>query len=148
MAHDVQADGSVHGVVFGCRRADGRWLMIRRSPHLALAPDKVCFPGGGVCVDESPEDACVREAREELGVTIRPLRLVWRHAFGERPILLRGYLAEMGPGPIRPDPAEVAAVLWLSRSEALAHPDGLPTNAAFIDALERAWRLTPGRLPE
>ena len=136
MPHEIQSDGRVHGVVFGCRRADGRYLMVRRSAHVPL-PGKVCFPGGGVNVGESQADACVREAREELGVCVVPLKPVWLHEFGERKLRLFGWLARLEPGEIRPDPLEVAEVLWLTREEALAHPDGLPTNKAFIDALEQ-----------
>jgi 8-oxo-dGTP pyrophosphatase MutT (NUDIX family) len=138
MPHEVQPDGRVHGVVFGCRRAsDGRFLMVRRSAHVIL-PGKVCFPGGGVCVGESQAAACVREAREELGISLTPLRAVWRYEFPDRPLVLFGWLAELDEEPpIRPDPLEIAEVLWLTRDEALAHADGLPTNRHFIDALER-----------
>lgn len=138
MPHEVQGDGRVHGVVFGCRRAsDGRFLMVRRSAHVIL-PGKVCFPGGGVCVGESQAAACMREAREELGVSLRPIQPVWRHEFPDRALTLFGWLAALDEEPpIRPDPLEIAEVLWLSREEALAHPDGLPTNRHFIDALER-----------
>lgn len=138
MSHDVQSDGRVHGVIFGCRRADGRYLMVRRSRHVAILPLKVCFPGGGVMLGEALPDACAREAREELGVAITPVKAVWRHEFPDRPMSLTGFLADLHPGPIRPDPLEIAEVLWLSRAEALAHPDGLPTNRGFIDALEAA----------
>ncbi len=138
MGHEFQADGQVHGVVFGCRRADGRWLMIRRSRHVAL-PGKVCFPGGGANAGEPLEGACVREAREELGVCIRPVRRVWRHEFEGRRLTLFGWLAELEEGAeFRLDPMEVEEVLWLTREEALAHPDGLPTNGSFIEALEGA----------
>jgi 8-oxo-dGTP diphosphatase len=138
MAHDIQSDGRVHGVIFGCRRSDGRWLMVRRSRHVAILPLKVCFPGGGRMIGETPEAACIREAHEELGVTIKPLKLVWEHAFPDRPMTLSGYLAELVPGPITPEPAEIAEVLWLSKDEAFALPDGLPTNVGFLNALESA----------
>jgi NADH pyrophosphatase NudC (nudix superfamily) len=39
------------------------------------------------------------------------------------------------PGSVQPDPLEVEEVLWLNRSEALAHPDSIETNQGFIDAL-------------
>jgi 8-oxo-dGTP diphosphatase len=150
MAHEVQSDGRVHGVVFGCRRAaDGRYLMVRRSRHVEILPGKVCFPGGGVCVGESQEAACAREAMEELGVTVRAIQRVWRHEFPDRPLTLFGWRAELAPGAeglIRPEPLEIADVLWLSRDEALAHPDGIPTNASFIAALEGATE--PGRIRE
>jgi 8-oxo-dGTP pyrophosphatase MutT (NUDIX family) len=135
MAHDLQADGRVHGVVIGCRRADGRFLMVRRSRHVPL-PRKVCFPGGGICLGESQESACIREVMEELGVTITPLKAVWLHDLEGTNIKLHGWLATLHEGEIHPQPLEIEEVLWLTREEALAHPDGLPTNQAFIDALE------------
>jgi 8-oxo-dGTP pyrophosphatase MutT (NUDIX family) len=110
--------------------------MIRRSRHVPLLPNAVCFPGGGVALNEPPEQAAIREAKEELGATITPLKLVWQHALGPRPINLKGYLATLHPGPLTPDPLEVAEILWLNRDEAVNHPDGLPTNQAFIAALE------------
>jgi len=111
MAHEVQSDGRVHGVVFGCRRAtDGRYLMVRRSQHVAILPGKVCFPGGGVCVGETQEAACAREAVEELGVTVTAVERVWRHEFPDRPLTLFGWRAELGEGELRPEPLEVAAV--------------------------------------
>jgi 8-oxo-dGTP diphosphatase len=137
MPHEIQPDGRVHGVVFGCRRDDGRWLMIRRSQHVAL-PNKVCFPGGGMLVGESQQLACVREAMEELGVRVTPVRHVWSHEFADRSITLYGWLATLETRDFRPEAQEIAEILWLSRAEALAHPDGLPTNRPFIDALERA----------
>ena len=135
MAHDLQADGRVHGVVIGCRREDGRFLMVRRSRHVPL-PRKVCFPGGGICLGESQESACVREVMEELGVTVTPVKAVWWHDLEGTNIKLYGWLATLEAGEFRPEPLEIEEVLWLSREEALAHPDGLATNEAFIDALE------------
>jgi 8-oxo-dGTP pyrophosphatase MutT (NUDIX family) len=131
-------DERAHGVIFGCRRADGRWLMIRRSRHVSLLPLRVCFPGGGVLRGESPGDACTREGLEELGVVVRPRAIVWRHAFVARPMMLLGFLADLGSGPLVSDPREVEEVLWLSRDEALQHPDGLHTNRDFLDALAAA----------
>jgi 8-oxo-dGTP diphosphatase len=141
MPHEIQEDGRVHGVVFGCRREDGRFLMIRRSRHVPL-PRRVCFPGGGINVGETQAAACVREAREELGITVKPVKGVWECEFGKGPIRIFGWVAELEPGSMQPDPLEVEEVLWLSRAEALAHPDGLETNGAFIEALELALRFS------
>ena len=104
---------------------------------MAILPGKVCFPGGGVCIGETQEAACAREAMEELGASVTAIQRVWRHEFTDRPLTLFGWLADLAEGPLRPDPLEVAEVLWLSRAEALAHPDGIPTNESFIAALER-----------
>ena len=140
MTHELQEDGRVHGVVFGCRREDGRYLMVRRSRHVPL-PGKVCFPGGGINAGETQEAACIREAQEELGICVLPLKVIWRCEFGDGPIKIFGWLAVLEPGAIRPDPLEIEEVLWLNRAEALAHPDGLETNAGFIDALDEAFAL-------
>ena len=104
MAHEIQPDGKVHGVVFGCRREDGRYLMVRRSRHVEILPGKVCFPGGGVCVGESEEAACAREAREELGVGVTAVKPVWWHEFPDRPLMLVGWMARLDEAEIRPDP--------------------------------------------
>ena len=141
MPHAVQPCGNVHGVVFGIRDAEGRWLMVRRSRHVAL-PGVVCFPGGGVESGEPQEQACIREAREELAIDIRPVRQVWRHEFPERRLILFGWLAQWTGGEIRPDPLEIEQVLWLDAHEGGARPDGIYTNARFIAALEAQAALS------
>ncbi len=131
----VQPDGRAHGVVFGLRRADGRWLMVRRAKGCSL-PGKIAFPGGGVEAGESHEEAIVREAREELGIEVRPLRPVWQTRFGQ--FTLFGWLAEWIDGELWPAPGEVEEILWLNREEAMGLEDGLATNGDFIAALELA----------
>ena len=130
----IQPDGRLHGVVAAIRREDGRWLLIRRSTHVA-APGKVCFPGGGVEVGEDRAIALVREIQEELGVTIRPVKQCWNWESPDRPLTLWGWLAEIVSGELRPDPMEVAEVLWLTAEEAVGHPDALETNRGFVACL-------------
>ena len=108
----IQPDGRLHGVVAAIRREDGRWLCIRRSLHVA-APGKVCFPGGAVEVGEDLAAAIVREMREELGVLVKPLRQCWRWEASDRPLTLFGWTAELLDGVLRPEPTEVAEILWL-----------------------------------
>lgn len=136
MSRATHPDGKVHGVVAAIQRHDGRWLIVRRSATVA-APLKVCFPGGGIEIGESAEEALVREMREELALEITPLRRVWQWE-GDRPghrLYLQGFLARMESFPPRPDPTEIAEVLWLSLDETQSHPDGLATNADFCAAI-------------
>jgi mutator protein MutT len=135
MAHHVQPDGRVHGVVAAIRREDGRWLCVRRSRHVA-APLKVCFPGGGVDAGESQEDAIVREIREELGIAVRPIVRTWTQVIPDRDLVLHGWLCVHVAGELRPDPAEIDEVLWLHSHEAVAHPDAMPSNRDFILTLD------------
>ena len=105
---------------------------------MALAPLKVCFPGGAVEVGEPAEQAAAREFREELGVSVRLVRLVWHHVFDDKPLTLWGYLGQLEDDTFSPDPQEVAQTLWLTAREAAAHADGLPRTGEFVAAREEA----------
>ncbi len=121
----------------GCRRDDGRWLLIRRSRHVA-APLKVCFPGGAVEVGEERDAAVLREMREELGLAVELVGQVWRHDFTDRELTLFGYLAKRMGEQVKPNPHEVSEVLWLTAAETGMHPDAMPMTDRFVAALEEA----------
>lgn len=126
-------------MVAAIRRADGRYLMVRRS-RFVKAPLKVCFPGGTMEAGETQQETLVREMMEELGVQVAPIRCVWKHEFPDKPVTLWGWTAEFcgaGASPIfTPDPLEIAEVLWLLPEEGSQREDGLPTNRLFITALQ------------
>jgi 8-oxo-dGTP diphosphatase len=124
-------------VVVAVAGGDGRWLCIRRSATVA-APLKVCFPGGAVEVGETQEAAVVREMLEELSISVRPVRCVWRWDSPTTDLTLWGWTAAWdGEGP-RADPNEVTEVLWLTGAEVAEHPDAMPSNRSFVDALTNA----------
>lgn len=145
----IQPDGRLHGVVVACRRGDDRWLLIRRSATVA-APLRVCFPGGAVELGEPQPDAVRREMKEELGLDVTATACVWRWDAPDQPLTLWGWLAQPcvrghEPGAsatggadwgLSPNPAEVSEVLWLTLDEAAAHPDGLPSTASLVAALQ------------
>lgn len=138
----VQEDGRVHGVVVAIRRDDGKLLMVRRSATVRVAL-KVCFPGGAVELGEPQWAAIVREMREELDINVRPIECVWRWDSPDTALTLWGWAAELVSGDVRPDPAEIAEVLWLSADEGCNHCDGLPTNRQFIAAVCRPdWQAS------
>jgi 8-oxo-dGTP diphosphatase len=125
----------MHGVVAVVVRGD-KFLVIRRSKHVR-SPGKFCFPGGSIEAGETEEAAVVREFAEELGaaavlvarlwssLTITNVRLAWWEvSFSEEQSLT-------------PDPLEVESVHWLTREEALALPELLPSNRDFYDAWQR-----------
>jgi 8-oxo-dGTP pyrophosphatase MutT (NUDIX family) len=124
-----------HGVVVACQRADGRWLLIRRSASVLRAPLRICFPGGWVDHGESQPAAVIREMQEELNADVVPIRCVWHHRFTERRLTLWGWLAALQSTTLSPNPAEVHEILWLTSEEAVRHPDVLPRTDIFIDAL-------------
>jgi 8-oxo-dGTP pyrophosphatase MutT (NUDIX family) len=137
MSASDQTDTRRHGVAVACQGPDGRWLFIRRSASVS-SPLRVCFPGGWVEPGESQPEAVIREMREELQAEVEPQRCVWRHVYGEPSRTLWGWLAVLTTPQLVPNPAEVAAILWLSAEEAIGHPDILLHTDTFLAALSTA----------
>jgi ADP-ribose pyrophosphatase YjhB (NUDIX family) len=111
-------------------RGDGRILLTRR----AYAPwsGRWCAPGGFCERDEPPEDAALREAREETGTEIRVGELlgIWLDAYTDDPsdpdadwISVAYFAAEAVGADGAPDPAEVSEQRWFA-------PDDLPADLA------------------
>ena len=128
--HDPRHHGVVAVVVH-----DGRFLVIRRSDKV-IAPGMICFPGGGIERDESEEQTLVREIREELGVTIEPVRRIWRNVTPWN-VELAWWLGRIDNGqPLRPNPNEVASAHWVSLHEMRQMSDLLESMHQFLDALQ------------
>ncbi|MBE3577462.1 MAG: NUDIX hydrolase [Limnochordales bacterium] len=79
---------------------DGRIVLVRRAiePGYGLWT----FPGGYVEIDESVEEAAVRETREETGAEIRLERLLNVYSFPVSQVVLLVYVAQVLGGVIRP----------------------------------------------
>jgi 8-oxo-dGTP diphosphatase len=99
---------------------DGRVLLVRPSykPHWDI-------PGGYVEPDESPIQACVREIREELGLTTvvgQPLVIDWAPNPGEGDKLLfifdGGVLPTQVRGQVKLDPSELTEFRFFTEEAA------------------------------
>lgn len=117
--------------------SDGRVLGAQRAEPAALR-GLWEFPGGKVDPGETPEEALVRECREELGAAIRVLDQIGadapfppspdrRHT---RPAVLRLLRAELVGG--EPRALEHLSLRWLSGSE-LHTLHWLPADVPFLD---------------
>lgn len=134
-AMEIPDDPGRRGAVVIVLR-NGRMLAIRRS-RWVVAPLTYCFPGGGIDGDESEEKALVREFREELGVTVRPLRRLWRCTTAWK-VELAWWLGEIEPDAVPvPNPAEVESVHWLTPDEMAGLPELLESNREFLELLRR-----------
>jgi len=51
-------------------------------------------------------------------------------------LTLWGWLAECEETNFRPEPKEVAEILWLTDDQAIAHDDAMPTNRDFVASLQ------------
>ncbi|MEU1416026.1 (deoxy)nucleoside triphosphate pyrophosphohydrolase [Streptomyces sp. NPDC005731] len=116
---------------------DGRLLAARRSAPVELA-GRWELPGGKVEPGESPEQALVRELREELGVAAEPVERVP----GEWPLkpgyVLRIWLAHLLTGD--PEPLEDHDELrWLTPGE-VWDVDWLHQDVAAVHAVLAVWK--------
>lgn len=127
------------GVVVVVRRG-ARYLVIRRAAGVA-APGAWCFVGGAIEPGEQEQDAVVREFREEVGATVRPVRRLWQYASPDGALRLHWWLAEWNGEPLKPDAAEVAELRWCTADELAALPGLLDSNREFL-------RVIGGRLDD
>ncbi|WP_330303439.1 MULTISPECIES: NUDIX domain-containing protein [unclassified Streptomyces] len=142
---EAYARGLRHRAVFiQARNAEGRLFVHRRTPTKLVFPSLYdMFVGGVVGTGESYDDAALREAEEELGVSGLP-----------RPVPLFKFLYDNGAGqtwwsavyevqcdlPVNPQVEEVAWHDFLSEEEVEAHladwtwvPDGLAAYERLRD---------------
>ena len=85
-------------------------LLTHRPQTMAAHPGQVAFPGGKLEANESPVDAALREAEEELAIPRSEVRLVGeaRQFVTGSGFNLTPVLGVIPPDlPIRPDPREV-----------------------------------------
>lgn len=129
--------------IYGVLRR-GREVLLTRSRFSKL--EFVNFPGGGVELGEAPIQALRREYKEETGLEITPVRVLYAsesaHPSSAQPIQIVSiyWLVEAAGGEPRRDPAhaEIVDLFW-------APLESIPTEEMFPSDHEFAGRL-PGLL--
>ena len=122
---------------------DGRLLACRRTSPPETA-GRWELPGGKVEDGETPDEALVREVREELGCEVAVAGWLDVEApIGERDVL-RVAVCDLVAG--EPVPAEHDAVRWLA-ADALADVDWLDPDRPFLAAVEACLRRDLGSNP-
>ena len=94
-------------------------LLIERAPSVRGAGYWAPV-SGEVEAGESQEAAVVREAMEEVRLTVRPLRKVWENISSRGTFRLHWWLAEYVAGELALDKREVSDARWLTAEEILS----------------------------
>ena len=111
---------------------EGKLLLIRRAANVP-APGKWCFPGGAIEPGETPEMALIRELREELGVDIKPTRVLWESVTPWGVFLMWWQASLPSNARLTPNPKEVAEVFWMKPHDLVAARDLLDSNRQFLE---------------
>ena len=103
--------------------ADGRVLIAQRPEGKALA-GLWEFPGGKLAQGERPEDALIRELREELGVEVKaaclaPLTFA-SHTYEDFHLLMPLYVCRRWEGFV--EPLEGQALKWVRPKDLRSYP--------------------------
>ncbi|MHB8244428.1 MAG: NUDIX hydrolase [Acidimicrobiales bacterium] len=121
--------------------------LIRRPPHMRENPGEIAFPGGRLEPGETPCDAALREAHEEVALppsSVQVLGALPPVSRASRPGPIAAFVGAVAGGtPLRASPGEVDAVLVtplvvvsdLTRywEETWHRPDGQLRQMPFFD---------------
>ncbi len=97
-----------------------RLIFTRRSDDLPHHGGEICFPGGGLRPAESPREAALREAREEIGLDPRLVEVLGfggARRTGSGHVVVPVVARLLAPPRLTPCPREVAEIF----SAPLAH---------------------------
>lgn len=107
-------------------RRNNEVLLLKRGPNATFAPGQYCIVGGAVEKNETFRQAIIREAYEEVGITINPENLKFAHMFHKQhngfELLVSIFECSSWDGEItNKEPAKHTDACWFSL-------DNLPEN--------------------
>jgi 8-oxo-dGTP diphosphatase len=104
------------GVMLVIKRG-GKFLLGRRAEWKAKAPSYWCPISGLIEHSESQEDAVVREAAEEIGSVVRPVRRVASTRTHDGAVTLHWWVVELVSGEPRLNNNENSELGWFGPDE-------------------------------
>ena len=121
----------------------GEILLGRRNqPENPQIHGKWEFPGGGIEYGESPEDALVREMKEETGLDVEIVRLlpkiysnVWQWQSGDYQVIIISYECKTIGGVLGTADEEMGELKYFKADE-VDYQNSLPKTKEIIDLLK------------
>jgi 8-oxo-dGTP diphosphatase len=95
------------------KRAD-KFLLGKRSPTKSAAPNYWCPISGKIEDGETQSEAVIREAKEEIGVVVKPIRKITEFDIDDRRAVLHWWLVELVSGEPRICNDENSELRWVS----------------------------------
>jgi 8-oxo-dGTP pyrophosphatase MutT (NUDIX family) len=111
-----------------------KMLFIRRGPGVTDAGFWAPLSGRIERGEDQPA-AVIRETKEEVGLTVKPLRKVWESLSARGTHRLHWWLAEWVDGDLRLDPREVSEARWLTSPEISVLENTFEKDREFFDTV-------------
>lgn len=121
-------------------KKDGKFLLIKRAKK-GEAEDFWCPVTGAVEDGETQEHAVIREAREEMGIRVDPIRKIWECMTHDGAYVLHWWQVALIDGHITENPDEVKAHAWVTVS-------GMQDIENMFEADRFFFRTVGSRLPD
>ena len=109
------AEGMKHAVAVVVKR-NGKFLLIKRAKK-GESEDFWCPITGAVEDSETQEQAVIREAREEMGIRVEPIKKIWECMTHDGDYRLHWWQVDLMDERVTHNPDEVKAYEWVSVSE-------------------------------
>jgi len=113
-------------------KRENKYLLIRRAKH-GKAEDFWCPITGAVERGETHAHAVIREAKEEMGIDVEPLRKVWECPTNDGEYLLHWWHAKIICDEISADPNEVKESRWVTYEQMEKLPKMFDADRNFFE---------------
>lgn len=97
-------------------KRNGKFLLIKRAKK-GEAEDYWCPITGAVEKDESQKQAAVREADEEMGIIVKPIKKIWECLTDDKAYRLHWWYVKLLDDTVKMNTQEVKDYCWLDIDE-------------------------------
>ena len=96
---------------------NGKFLLGKRAEWKSKAPGYWCPISGHIESNETENEAVIREAKEEIGVEVKPIKKITSTPTLDKTVMLHWWLVEIISGKPRINNNENSELNWFDRNE-------------------------------